>query len=340
MKTEVNYTYKIDDVKKEWEELYAANSNLTPFQDFFYCKCMMKYYKTHLLAKMKIPVFVRVFDAESKELLLIAPLVKFVKKGFYGMYGDVRGCGMTNFIYRDSMTVAQMEECVKAILSFCKGKLNVARLDENSIVNAAVLNLFPKLEVTDFSMVGIGFPDNYDDYFAALSQNTRQNIHKIFNRLRRDEVDWQANVYMPTSSNPNYDDCLNTFIARQSECYNHGVMGIESLSRFKFRHMVHDTKSLRDSENSFCASVTINGKVAATMFGLVNLDGTRVVVPRVAIDPAFKFYSPGLLLVSETIKWMIENTNIRYLDLTRGEERYKYTMGGVKYFTKYFKLKK
>lgn len=339
MKLELKCTCKIDDVKEAWEELYSSNPSLTPFQEFYYCKCMMKYYKSHLLTKLKVPVFLQISDAETKELLLVAPLVKFYKKGVYGIYGDVRGCGITNFIYRSSLTVVQMEHCLKEIIGFCKGKLTLTRLDENSLVCQAAHHLFPNLEEEDFPMVGIGFPDNYDEYFATLSQNTRQNIHKIFNRLKRDEVDWHAKVFMPTSSNPHYEDCLNTFITRQCECYNHGVMGIDALSRLKFRYMVHDTKSLHEAKNSFCASVTINGKVAATMFGLVSLDGTRVVVPRVAIDPAFKFYSPGLLLVSETIKWMIENTDIRYLDLTRGEERYKYTMGGVKYFTKKIKLR-
>lgn len=319
--------------------LYNGNPRLTPFQEFFYCKCMMRYYKSHLLTKLKIPSFVRVFDADSNELLLIAPLVKFCKKGFYGLYGDIRGCGVTDFIYSNTLTVPQMAECIKVLLEYCHGRLNVSRLNNNSVVTSAVPCLFPDIQMDGFPLVGIEFPGNYEEYFAALSQNTRQNIHKIFNRLNRNAVDWQSKVYMPTSSNPDYDDCLRTYTVRQHERFNHGVMGIRALTNFKYRTLVHDTKSLYEAPNSFCASVTFNGKVAATMFGLVDASGTRAYVPRVAIDSAFKYYSPGLLLISETIKWMIENTDIRYMDLTRGEERYKFTMGGVKYFTKSFKLR-
>ena len=53
----------------------------------------------------------------------------------------------------------------------------------------------------------------------------------------------------------------------------------------------------------------------------------------------FAFYSPGMLLINEAIKFFIEETNIRNLDLSQGEEMYKYKMGGITHQTHNFEIK-
>lgn len=47
-----------------------------------------------------------------------------------------------------------------------------------------------------------------------------------------------------------------------------------------------------------------------------------------AIDMEYSFYSPGYVLLCETMKYVIPNTSIRNIDLCRGTEKYKTDMGG------------
>jgi len=50
---------------------------------------------------------------------------------------------------------------------------------------------------------------------------------------------------------------------------------------------------------------------------------------RLAIDKEYGKYSPGLILVNELIKKMMEDTRYTCLNLGQGDETYKYDMGGV-----------
>ena len=67
--------------------------------------------------------------------------------------------------------------------------------------------------------------------------------------------------------------------------------------------------------------------------GLISRDGTTVVIPRLSIDNQYRFYSPGYILLAETLHWLDSNTTCRCLDLSRGDEQYKIDMGGIKYYT-------
>lgn len=70
------------------------------------------------------------------------------------------------------------------------------------------------------------------------------------------------------------------------------------------------------------------------MLGLRN----EYVVPRLSINDEFGFYSPGMLLLNETVKHFIAETDVRHLDLSQGEEPYKYKMGGEAHRTHSFTI--
>lgn len=80
----------------------------------------------------------------------------------------------------------------------------------------------------------------------------------------------------------------------------------------------------------------INGSMAAFMSGLSGND--RLIIPRLSIDETLKRYSPGMLLVVESIKYLIKSTDIRVLDLSQGQEQYKYNLGAVEHLSYRFKL--
>ena len=64
----------------------------------------------------------------------------------------------------------------------------------------------------------------------------------------------------------------------------------------------------------------------------------EIVFPYVAIDSTFATYSPGKLMIGESIKYLQKNTTIRGLDLSRGDERYKVEMGGVRHYNYRFEI--
>lgn len=77
----------------------------------------------------------------------------------------------------------------------------------------------------------------------------------------------------------------------------------------------------------------IDGKVGVFMQGFYNEGLKSFEIPQLAMNDEFSWYSPGLVLINETAKMFIADGRIRYIDLTRGTEKYKTDKGGQFYET-------
>lgn len=80
---------------------------------------------------------------------------------------------------------------------------------------------------------------------------------------------------------------------------------------------------------TFC--LYINENPAAFMSGFVT-NFNEIVFPIVAMNSSFREYVPGKLMINESIKYLQKKESIRVLDLSRGDERYKFEMGGSKHY--------
>lgn len=67
--------------------------------------------------------------------------------------------------------------------------------------------------------------------------------------------------------------------------------------------------------------------------GYENSNAKSIEVPELAINEKFSFYSPGMILVNEVCRYLIEEKHYNALDLARGTEKYKKDMGGTIYKT-------
>lgn len=59
-----------------------------------------------------------------------------------------------------------------------------------------------------------------------------------------------------------------------------------------------------------------------------DLDGKRIRVMAAGTDLDFARYSPGMLLMYNFIIDSIRNGVLKEIDLTRGDEKYKFSLGG------------
>ncbi len=84
----------------------------------------------------------------------------------------------------------------------------------------------------------------------------------------------------------------------------------------------------------FYGTVRIDGYLAASLIGPYAGDG-RMIIPRLSYDSAYYRYPPGGMLVDEATKFLLNGDSprtVRNLNLSRGEERYKYDFGGKEHF--------
>lgn len=329
--------YNINKVKESWNKLYKSNPDLTIFQDYNYAENI---YKKTKIRGLRYNIFFEI--SHNGQPLLIAPMTKKIipsKTKNWRIFGVIQGCDTTDFIYSADMTTETMEECLKLLHKQMKGAKTYKRLRENSVLSTTLRRMHPEKELPPYPHVCIPAWDDADQYTASLSKSTRQNIRTAHNRLQKDGLSWSLQTATPISSAPTlWEEAMSIYIDRQIEAFDVRKRHSRKNTIKYYLDKKHDSISLKKLPNTYISLLKINNKPAATLMGFIDTTKKSLVVPRLAMNAEHNRYSPGLILIVETLREMIAQTNIRSIDLSRGDERYKYVMGGKEYHTNEFQI--
>ena len=199
-------------------------------------------------------------------------------------------------------------------------------LPQDSMIKSILdeYNIMPIKCVENVSIDYTGF--NYDEYFKSLSKSNKQNLRTAVNRITREN----GSMQLITNFDHNLDysvfkDATSLYVTRQKNKYEKNHYFLRKINFKYFNFMINLMKKNK--------GVFFNFQVSAFMFGLINKKALSFEVNKLAIDDKYKFYSPGMILVSKTIEYLMNNTNVSKLDLCRGTEEYKFKMGGIMYNT-------
>ena len=58
----------------------------------------------------------------------------------------------------------------------------------------------------------------------------------------------------------------------------------------------------------------------------------------VSFDEDYYKYSPGMIGIFKYIESCYQNQDVPVIDLTRGNEKYKYDLGGTEHYVNYYNL--
>lgn len=243
--------------------------------------------------------------------------------GYYVLFGKANGFNECGILY-DSPSI--LPECLR-LLKNTLVNVELHRIDERSPIASFIPD-----EAAISNNVAIYFGESYDEYFKKLSSSVRQNIRTAYNRLAKDGNCLNVKIFIGKSKIP-INEIIWLYCRRHRDRY-----GVETsfIKRWFLKHQSFATRFYRYADNAITVYMTINDIPAAFLSGLYN--NNRMIVPRLSINNDFKRYSPGMILVCETIKKLISDTKIRVLDLSLGEEPYKYQLGGVLHHAYRFNL--
>lgn len=313
-------------VEKIWNDLYSKM--LTQTSQYMQYD-FQRIYKKHLKigkqrAGMKYRVYV-VYD--NNEPKCIIPLICKSNGKDYYLAGDLCSTGCLDFIYDPELSVNDMSEVLFLLRIIRGGILHINKMQKNSLVFQSILSFFPDVSYREQKCVKICFGEDYDNYIKKLSKSVRQNIRTAHNRLNREEKA-ESYEYYYGKNILNDKEFLKLYHKRANEknSTNRNIL-IEKVSD-TFNPI---TRALKEMDNAFTSVFRIDGTIAGVMQGFIGKDNRSVIIPHLAINSEYSVYSPGALLISETIRYLISDTSVRELDLSRGEEKYKYSMGGIEY---------
>lgn len=284
---------------------------------------------------------------EGTAIRMVVPLRRHGKT--WRMLGDEPGCDIADALFQPGLGSEKTAACVRFFLDRMKGRMKLNRIPDGS----PFLNAIPRERILfdeTVVYVDIPVPRRWDDYVPSLSTNARQNVRKAYRRMEKDGVAYRLELYAPLCKPlpaAVWRKMMRTYCRRRIAKYRKGVFSDETkggivVQTVKYLHYItlkclwfctkHDARSLRKEPNALHFVLWDGDRIMAFMSGFLTMDKATFSVPRIAINEDYQFYSPGCILVAETLK-CLSGSQVRNLDLTRGDEPYKFKMGGVEYHT-------
>ena len=310
---------------------------------------MLKNYNYSLINLVKTHSRIRYFVVYlGNEIILIAPMK--IHKECVKVLGTEEGYNMSDFAYatKDSDI---LKEAIFHLFVYLKDRFFKNKkmtidwwyLYEDSLSWEAIKKLKDEGRIDFLCLwvtknVQIPLANSYDEYNKRLSKHARQNIRTAYNRANRDGYELSFHSYrmldggsVKKEARKAFKSYTALYIKRLKERYNRSGMRF-FVKKTLMKYFGSGWKSA-SSSMSLLVDISINGEIAAYAKCYFDLVHKKITVPNLAIDIKWGFYSPGIVLVNELIKYVIEMGGVEYLSMGRGEEPYKYEMGGEQYNT-------
>lgn len=316
-------------IEKVWDELYKGNVRLSPFMSYEF----QKNYRARLwFSKVRFGMIYYCFQfSEENHPICIVPLITKNNKDFY-IAGDFCATGYLDFVYTDRFERAKFSEVIQILQKKLGGCLHLNKINQSSILGEYLLQNYDNHSNI---CVNISLGDSFESYYKRLKKSVRQNIRTAHNRLVREEKSIRLDVAIGSVDAKMFKQVMQIYHKRAEEKNGKTV---SAFVRFVQNYFNPITVAQLNQNNSFISTLYIDDAIAGFMTGFVTNEDIAIVVPRLAINTEFNVYCPGFLLVSETIQWLLDNSQIKNLDLSRGDETYKYSLGGETHFNFDFEL--
>lgn len=331
---------KIDDfeeLRTIWEKIQYG-PEMTVFQEINWNILLYK----ELMKKVLLHNFcsVEIFWGIDKEKIVIIPiLVQKIstknklfgkKKGIYllgnGSYSDY-----LNIIYEEfneylvNFVIDEIKKIYKNMPVF------FSDIREDTSFNNYLL-LKGKMIEENVS-VSVRLNKSADEYTGSLSKHTRQNLRTSVNRMNKDGKNYELEIQNNIKNERLLSELTDIHIKRMI-IKNNGKKHKKIISRlkiliriFKEKHNNIIIDSMKTMQNSVCVIVRINGEVAGYLYGLKDRRAVRIM--QNCVDAQYSYYSPMFRGSYEYIVKCIEEAETEEVDFTRGDEQYKYKLGGV-----------
>lgn len=183
--------------------------------------------------------------------------------------------------------------------------------------------------------------DDFNDYYQHLSKNTRQNLRTAKNKLDKNELSDKFCVYYNEKIGRELAEKLQKLYEKRRRKLNEHRKDLNykmlscrrKIGLLTYNYMI---ESMCYNKNSIVVVYEIDNGIAAFCHGQVNKKLNTISFMQVAIDEKFGTYSPGMLMFSKFIRYLFsdDNTELKcdQIDLTVGNEQYKYKLGGEEHF--------
>lgn len=316
-------------LEADWRRLEMGH-DMTIFQSYEWYKMFIErsapsntFYYESVLAVVK----------DNGVVSLIAPLwvVKHTfrivnKKGVY-ILGRDSWSDYLNFVY-DTLTFDMVKTLIAAV---CR-RYELHDFIFEQLRSTSLLFDYLKMLKSDFNAdsvcVSLVLPPSVEVYFSQLSKNTRQNIRTAYNRLSKDNLDIR---FVFDDANVDKERCLQIRQDKLKKKYDEVSIIRKTKYRLRNKLLYHFPRCqpIYDYPDSKVMAAYINDDLSAFFNYVVDSNSKSIMIIAAGTNLNYLKYSPGILLMYNYICQTIKENRFRFVDFTRGDERYKIALGGT-----------
>ena len=311
-------------MKRDWEKICINGE----YSSFYFWELVWLRSPIYLLPYKSKLTFFEVLD--NNKPILIVPLCKKIGKNEYFSMSMFNGTFKFDFVFDKTLPQSKLNDAVNFLFdNIIIDSIVLEKIIENEKTYNALLSVNKiDFEIEGKNAISINDLEEYEQWNKNLTKNARQNIRTAYNRLNTDDVKIEF-TFIENCRIPNRVllKMIDLYCDRHISRYG---LKVSAFKRFYLKHLDFSTIFLQKSASNFYCILRFNGELAAFMSGIN--EGGALRVPRLSIQEKFSRYSPGIVLVNETIKKIcLSEKIINSLDLGIGDENYKKVMGGTEY---------
>ncbi len=308
MKLSIECWDNLKDLQSVWEKEFTP---VSPFQTFIWNKLWLKHFGQNIQLKIYLA------KKEDQILALIPWYETNTQLQFLGTPPNISD-------YQDVIWNTDNLELKQETLRqlFVRPELkektvSLTHLPEISDTRRIVKQMFPNHKETSETTPYLPITKTWEDYLFSLSKKNRHELKRKFRRLG--EKSYEIQHFTKESD---ISANLKTFIElHKKSAPDKDTFMNEPMQEF----FVDFTKTFAKNNTVLLSTLTLeNQVVAATISFMYN---SKVWLYNSGYNPDFRDLSVGLLLIASDIKYGIEN-GYQEFDFLRGDERYKYDLGG------------
>ena len=290
-------------------------------------------------------VFCSVIDGYGNTIM-IAPLwivKKFFgkreKKGVY-LFGRRGWNDYCNFIYNSFCGEALM-----ALFKAIKKNYNISRyVFENLIVNTSLYNFlrdkYTLINVKKQINVAVNLPEDKDSYLKLLSKHSKQNIRTAQNRALKDGIEYVIIEDDTSMSVEEFQHYREIRVDKKNKL-THGNLWHQIRNRLSLivRYRFPKYTPMENDKNCHYLSCrTISKELMGAFCYGIDLYRKEIFIMAVSLNIKYQRYSPCILAAYQYIVSHLEDPEIRAVNFTRGNEKYKYVLGGTNHYSNSFEI--
>lgn len=326
----------IDSLKDDWQRL-AQGSDMTYFQswDWYKMLCDLNGSLKHRHFECRL-----VAVKEDGQTVLIAPLWivkkdfgRYHKKGIY-FFGGGQWTDYVNFIYQEVD-----KDTIDFLLTELRAKygienFNFRQIPDTSQMFSVLASSPAKCGEFKTKCVALQLPDTVEEYQKMLSKHSMQNIRTARNRAAKDGLEFIYNFNDGQVDIAEFASYRKIRVKQKNEVNTSRLRSLISglvnrVLGYKSVVFADYTPFVNDSNSRFLTLKAKDGKLCAAFNYAYDPVQKSILIMAVSINPEYYRYSPGILLLYNFISHLIEEKKIKTVDFTRGDEPYKFALGGV-----------